>query len=329
MTAAATLKVSSWMPLYVGDYLADTTHLSTAEHGAYLLLIMTYWRTEAPIEDDDERLARIVGATPKEWAKLRKPVAAFFDVADGVWRHKRIDAELAAARDRRIKAKERSERANEVKASRSAAETRQGRAEGAGAASFEVTSKVTSKGTDKDISSPSPSPVDSSERYPPGLSGGAPLSASPPAQAGPGDADRRRATRLPDDWPLTDELMAIAERARADARLPPIDVALEHAKFADYWRARSGAKATSLDWCATWRNWIRRSNPEEGHGRQSRGAQRAPVDLEAQRRADRLAILEGCGIAVAGPGGADLAGDGVGDRADAAGAARLVGSGRA
>jgi uncharacterized protein YdaU (DUF1376 family) len=33
-----------WMPLYVGDYIADTAHLSCAESGAYLHLIMHYWR---------------------------------------------------------------------------------------------------------------------------------------------------------------------------------------------------------------------------------------------------------------------------------------------
>jgi len=84
-----------WMPLYVADYRHDTAHLSAAEHGAYLLLIMHYW-TAGRLPDDDRQLARIASMTAAEWRRARPVVQALFH--DG-WRHKRIDAELARAAD--------------------------------------------------------------------------------------------------------------------------------------------------------------------------------------------------------------------------------------
>jgi uncharacterized protein YdaU (DUF1376 family) len=85
------------MPVYIGDYLADTMHLSYAEHGAYLLLIFAYWRTGAPLRDDDRFLAGICKASAKQWRDLRPVLSAFFQVEGGAWRHKRIEAELESA----------------------------------------------------------------------------------------------------------------------------------------------------------------------------------------------------------------------------------------
>ena len=79
-----------WMPLYVGDYLGDTGHLTTAQHGAYLLLMMHYWR-KGELPDCDRQLSKITKLPLKTWCDYRAVLQAFFH--DG-WRHKRIDAEL-------------------------------------------------------------------------------------------------------------------------------------------------------------------------------------------------------------------------------------------
>lgn len=94
-------KTDAWMPLWIGAYLADTQHLQRDEHGAYLLLLMAYWRTGGPLVDDDKRLAAIAKASPKEWKDLRSTMAEFFVVADGTWTHKRVEHELAGAQVRK------------------------------------------------------------------------------------------------------------------------------------------------------------------------------------------------------------------------------------
>ena len=79
-----------WMPLYVGDYLGDTGHLTTAQHGAYLLLMMHYWR-KGELPDDDVQLSKITKLPLRTWCDYRPVLQNFFH--DG-WKHKRIDMEL-------------------------------------------------------------------------------------------------------------------------------------------------------------------------------------------------------------------------------------------
>jgi uncharacterized protein YdaU (DUF1376 family) len=94
-----------WMPLYWGDYLKNTGHLSTLEHGAYLLLIGHYWGSGRPLPDDDAVLARIVRLNRPAWRKVRPAIEPFFDCRDGLWHHRRIERELkeaAANKARRV-----------------------------------------------------------------------------------------------------------------------------------------------------------------------------------------------------------------------------------
>jgi uncharacterized protein YdaU (DUF1376 family) len=97
--------MAPYMPLFVADYLADTVHLTAAENGGYLLLIMNYWQRQKPLPDDDRKLAAIARMTPAEWAESRDTIAEFFDIRDGAWHHKRVDAELAGLVEKSEKAK--------------------------------------------------------------------------------------------------------------------------------------------------------------------------------------------------------------------------------
>ena len=68
------------MQLYVGDYLADTLHLTTEQHGAYLLLLMTMWRAGASLPNDASKLARICRVSPKRWPSVWAEISAFFEI---------------------------------------------------------------------------------------------------------------------------------------------------------------------------------------------------------------------------------------------------------
>ncbi|EQD26556.1 protein containing DUF1376, partial [mine drainage metagenome] len=92
----AVSKITIWMPFYIADYLADTTRLTTEQHGAYLLLIMDYWRN-GPLPDDDLALANITRLNSQAWKKNRSAMVRMFQLSEGSWCHKRIDEERSRA----------------------------------------------------------------------------------------------------------------------------------------------------------------------------------------------------------------------------------------
>ncbi len=215
-----------YMPLHPGDYLADAAHLTTIEHGAYFLLILNYWQRGEPLSADDRKLARICRLTDAEWADVKPSLAEFFIEENGLWKHKRIEAELVKASEKSEKARasiaKRYASVNQTKNERTTTELR----------------SYNDRNTNQDQEQ------DQEERK----------DFSAPARS-------KKGTRLPEDWQPNPDLIETATKAGLSAS--QFDREVE--KFRDYWAGRAGSQGVKLDWDATARNWMRqaaeRANP--------------------------------------------------------------------
>jgi uncharacterized protein YdaU (DUF1376 family) len=82
------------MPLYIGDFLADTMHLGATERGIYISLIIHCWQ-HGSIPRDKRKLARIAACDSRLWWQYRRTVLQFFDVVDAsTMQHRRVNTEL-------------------------------------------------------------------------------------------------------------------------------------------------------------------------------------------------------------------------------------------
>ncbi len=71
------------LPLFTDAYLADTRHLTAAQHGAYLLLLMMAWRSaDCALPNNDKILARYASMTDKEWLASKEIILAFWRLQD-------------------------------------------------------------------------------------------------------------------------------------------------------------------------------------------------------------------------------------------------------
>jgi uncharacterized protein YdaU (DUF1376 family) len=95
-----------YMRMYWADYDADTSHLSTMQHGIYLLLIKNYWQRSGPLPDDELRLSRIAKVSLKDWRRNEGVIREFFSVRESLWHHNRIALELSRVAAKSLKAKE-------------------------------------------------------------------------------------------------------------------------------------------------------------------------------------------------------------------------------
>lgn len=93
------------LPLFTDAYMADTRHLSAAQHGAYLLLLMTAWRMpDCKLPNDDVFLGRCASMDARTW-KSNKDIIMGFWCQDEMqkWCQRRLLDERKNVEDRRNK----------------------------------------------------------------------------------------------------------------------------------------------------------------------------------------------------------------------------------
>lgn len=78
------------LPLKTDALLADTTHMSAEEFGAYCRILFVMWRHEAKLPDSDEELAMIAGVPLARWRKISEKVRRPLTVGGGILSQKRM-----------------------------------------------------------------------------------------------------------------------------------------------------------------------------------------------------------------------------------------------
>ncbi|MEE3504865.1 DUF1376 domain-containing protein [Pseudomonas sp. 10C3] len=91
-----------YMQLYVADYLADTSHLTAEEHGAYLLILFSYWQTGKPVRID--RLSTVARIPNDRWPSVAETLSEFFHVTETHWIQFRVESDLESVNSKVVTA---------------------------------------------------------------------------------------------------------------------------------------------------------------------------------------------------------------------------------
>lgn len=96
-----------FLPIDVTALLGDTTHMTTAQFGAYIRLLCAMWLHGGQLVDNDSELARICGQSGKVWRKNREVVLRPMVKAGGMISQKRLTEtwlNIQDIRDKRVRA---------------------------------------------------------------------------------------------------------------------------------------------------------------------------------------------------------------------------------
>jgi uncharacterized protein YdaU (DUF1376 family) len=230
-----------YMQLYVGDYLGDTRHLTTEQHGAYLLLLMAMWSSEGELPNDESKLARMAGVGIAKWRKIGPDVMEFFTVEGAFISQKRLKKEREKWELKSAARREAGKRGGDAKA---------------------LKEKEPHVANAIPIATILPQQNPSIYHIPDSRE-------EKKDEAIASSKEKAKATRLSKTWvPSFDP-----HEFGSELNLTTADVTDQMARFRDYWASKPGAAGTKLDWDATLRNWLReaagrksRSPPRNGNG---------------------------------------------------------------
>lgn len=94
------------IPLHIGDALKDTYMMDATEFGAYMRLLLCHYNIgEQGLPDDDAKLARLAGCTPKVWLRVAPLVREKFTWNGSFGKHNRVLMEIARHDERVSKAR--------------------------------------------------------------------------------------------------------------------------------------------------------------------------------------------------------------------------------
>lgn len=97
----------TWFPFNAHAYTGDTSHLTCEEHGAYLLLMLAYYRSEKPLPARDRQLAAVCKLSLDAWLEAKLTLAPFFREQDGFWFHDVIEETIKTQNLKMVEANER------------------------------------------------------------------------------------------------------------------------------------------------------------------------------------------------------------------------------
>lgn len=88
-------------PVATDAFIADTTHLDAEQTGAYMMLLMSLWRSpDAKLPMDDKKLCRMARVSPRRWSAIWSVIAEFFIIKDGFIAQNRVTSDRVDVRER-------------------------------------------------------------------------------------------------------------------------------------------------------------------------------------------------------------------------------------